>query len=106
MGQTATTNPTKTVNGQAYVLYAGRWHRKVEPQTGPREPELASILTTDALRTDFDPDFNPCNYHAGHRCRRCQVHITDMEYIAAGLFFSLCPACLASARQTLKDGAK
>ena len=41
-------------------------------------------------------------YHADHRCRRCHVPITDHEYMEAGLFFSLCADCLASALQTLR----
>jgi len=41
--------------------------------------------------------------YAGHLCRRCHAPITDHEYIEAGLFFSLCAGCLASARQTLKE---
>ena len=42
-------------------------------------------------------------YHAGHMCRRCQVAITDHEFIAAGLFFSLCGPCLAGAKRTLRQ---
>ena len=49
------------------------------------------------------PAYDPCDYHAGHRCRKCSAHVTDMEYIASGLFLGLCSLCLASARQTLKD---
>jgi hypothetical protein len=45
-------------------------------------------------------------HRAGHECRRCHGRITDHEYIQAGLFFSLCAPCLASSRQTMKDGAK
>jgi hypothetical protein len=50
----------------------------------------------------YPSSYDPCNYHAGHRCRKCRAHITDMEVLASGLFLSLCPPCLASARQTLR----
>lgn len=36
----------------------------------------------------------PDEYAAGHQCRTCQVPITDMEYMAAGLLIGLCPECL------------
>lgn len=35
-------------------------------------------------------------YAAGHQCTRCQVPITDMEYIASGLYCGLCTECLDS----------
>jgi hypothetical protein len=55
----------------------------------------------------------PCasEYRAGHRCRRCLALLTDMEMIEAGLFedglfLNLCPVCLASVRQTIREETK
>lgn len=52
-----------------------------------------------------DTAFHPCEYHAGHQCRKCYVSMTDMEVIEAGLFIDLCPRCLASARQSRRVSA-
>ena len=38
-----------------------------------------------------------------YKCRACGASIGDLERIAAGLFMDLCPPCLASARQTVRE---
>lgn len=36
-----------------------------------------------------------------HDCRNCYKLITDMEYIASGLYLGLCPACLVMAEKVV-----
>jgi hypothetical protein len=46
------------------------------------------------------------SFTTAHRCRKCDIRISDREYIASGLFLGLCPKHLASSLQTLRDGCE
>jgi hypothetical protein len=59
---------------------------------GQRAKEMLDAMAEDLVA-----------YRAGHKCRKCGVHITDMEYIASSIFLSLCPADLARAIQTVRE---
>ena len=69
---------------------------------GAYQIDSSYIALHFARKARQSADYDPCAYHAGHKCRKCQAHITDHEYIESGLFMGLCSACLASARQTLR----